>query len=120
MAGYRDLKVWELGVELALEIYRLTANFPKSEQYGLTSQLRRAAVSIPSNIAEGHARKSQAELRRYLNIAKGSLAELETQLIIARELGFVVSDNVTKVLSMAENESRMISGLMRSLESPQS
>ena len=83
MAGYRDLKVWELGVELAREVYRVTGDFPKDELYGLTNQLRRAAVSIPSNIAEGHARKTQKELSRYLNIAKGSLAELETQLIIA-------------------------------------
>jgi four helix bundle protein len=116
MAGYRDLKVWELGVDLALEVYRLTANFPKSEQYGLTSQLRRAAVSIPSNIAEGHARKTQPEFHRYLHIAKGSLAELETQLIIAKELGFADRDNVTMVLRMAENESRMLSGLMGSVK----
>ena len=72
MAGYRDLKVWRLGVELTLRIYRETANFPRQEIYGLTSQLRRAAVSIPSNIAEGHARKTQNEFRRFLDIAKGS------------------------------------------------
>ncbi|BBO34040.1 four helix bundle protein [Lacipirellula parvula] len=75
MASYRDLKVWQLGVDIALEVYRITGNFPKSEQYGLTSQLRRAAVSIASNIAEGHARKTQKELHRFCNIAKGSLAE---------------------------------------------
>jgi four helix bundle protein len=83
MAGYRELKVWQLGVDLALEVYRLTEAFPKSELYGLTSQMRRAAVSISSNIAEGHARKTRREMQRYVNIAKGSLAELETQLIIA-------------------------------------
>jgi four helix bundle protein len=120
MAGYRDLKVWQLGVELAIEIYRLTGSFPKNEQYGLTRQLRRAAVSIASNIAEGHARKSQVELRRYLNIAKGSLAELETQLIIAKELGFSSAADIETVMSMAEKESRMISGLMRSIESTKS
>jgi four helix bundle protein len=120
MGSYRDLKVWQLGVELSIEVYRLTSSFPKSEQYGLTSQLRRAAVSIASNIAEGHARKSQVELRRYLNIAKGSLAELETQLIIAKELGFASIADIEKVMSIAENESRMISGLMRSIESAKS
>lgn len=115
MASYQDLKVWQLGVQLALAVYRLTAKFPKSEQYGITNQLRRAAVSIASNIAEGHARKSQPELHRYLNIAKGSLAELETQLIIARELGFADRPEIETILGMAENESRMLSGLLRSV-----
>jgi four helix bundle protein len=113
MPSYRDLQIWQLGVDLALEIYRLTADFPKHEQYGLTSQLRRAAVSIPSNIAEGHARKTQREFQRFLNIAKGSLAELETQLTIAKELGFGDVEKIPKVMAIAENESRMISGLMR-------
>lgn len=116
MASYRDLKVWQLGVDIALEVYRITGNFPKSEQYGLTSQLRRAAVSIASNIAEGHARKTQKELHRFLNIAKGSLAELETQLIIARELGFADDKSTETLFAMADNESKMLSGLMRSIK----
>ena len=116
MASYRDLKVWQLGVDIALEVYRITGDFPKSEQYGLTSQLRRAAVSIASNIAEGHARKTQKELHRFLNIAKGSLAELETQLIIARELGFADGKSMETLFAMAENESRMLIGLMRSIK----
>ena len=115
MGSYRDLKVWQLGVDLALEVYRVSTDFPKSEQYGLTSQLRRAAVSIASNIAEGHARKTQKELHRFLNIAKGSLAELETQLIIASELGFVDKGRIETLLAMTDRESRMISGLMRTL-----
>lgn len=115
MAGYRELKVWQLGVELSLGVYRLTAEFPKSELYGLTSQLRRAAVSIPSNIAEGHARKTRREMQRFANIAKGSLAELETQLIIAGKLGFVADDVLRDMLDKAEQESRMLSGLLRSL-----
>lgn len=115
MASYRDLKVWQLGVELAVEIYRLTAAFPKQEQYGLTSQMRRAAVSVASNIAEGHARKTQMELQRYLNIAKGSLAELETQMTIAGELGFADAAAMTKVVALADQESRMLSGLLRSV-----
>ncbi len=117
MPGYRDLKVWELGVELAREVYRVTGDFPKDEFYGLTSQLRRAAVSIPSNIAEGHARKTQKELSRYLNIAKGSLAELETQLIIADQLGFGNSRNIQTLLELADRESRMLSGLLRKVKS---
>jgi four helix bundle protein len=114
MAGYRELKVWQLGVDLTVEIYRLTESFPKSELYGLTSQLRRAAVSIPSNIAEGHARKTRREMQRYVNIAKGSLAELETQLIIARELGYASDDALSKLLQLTEQESRMLSGLLKS------
>jgi four helix bundle protein len=115
LAGYRELKVWQLGVDLSLEIYRLTAEFPKSELYGLTSQLRRAAVSIPSNIAEGHARKTRREMQRFANIAKGSLAELETQLIIAGEFGFIAQDTLHDILQTTEQESRMLSGLLRSL-----
>ncbi len=80
MAGYRDLKTWQLGIELTLDIYRLTVQFPSDERYGLTSQLRRTAVSVPSNIAEGHARKTPKEMIRFTAIAKGSLAEVETQL----------------------------------------
>lgn len=114
MAGYRDLKVWQLGVDIALEVYRVTAEFPKSEVYGLTSQLRRAAVSIPSNIAEGHARKTQREMQRFANIAKGSLAELETQLIIAGELGFLNNEALRKLMEIADHESRMLSGLLKS------
>ena len=116
MASYRDLKVWQLGVDIALEVYRITSDFPKSEQYGLTSQLRRAAVSIASNIAEGHARRTQKELQRFLSIAKGSLAELETQLIIARELGFADGKSMENLFAMADNESKMLSGLMRSIK----
>ena len=89
MSSYRDLKVWQLGIEISLEVYRVTNNFPKHELYGLTSQLRRAAVSIPSNIAERQARKTPKEMARFLDIAKGSLAEIETQLIIASKLGYL-------------------------------
>lgn len=78
MAGYRELKVWRLAMELAEEIYKLCTEFPKHEVYGLTSQLQRAAVSVPSNIAEGQARNSSKEFNHFLGIARGSLAELET------------------------------------------
>ncbi len=119
MAGYRELKVWQLGVDLAIDVYRLTNDFPKSELYSLTSQLRRAAVSIPSNIAEGHARKTQREMQRFANIAKGSLAELETQLIIAGKLGFVSDETLKRMMLTTEQESRMLSGLLKSLRESQ-
>jgi four helix bundle protein len=90
--SFKDLYVWRLGVELAETIYRITAGFPKAELFGLTSQMRRAAVSIPSNIAEGRARNSSREFLHFLSISRGSLAELETQLEIAVRLNYTGSD----------------------------
>lgn len=116
MAGFKELKVWQLGVEISLDIYRLTVQFPKDEQYGLTSQLRRAAVSVPSNIAEGHGRKTPKEMIRFASIAKGSLGEIETQLIIAGELKYAEKETINAILQKAEQESRMLSGLIRSLQ----
>ena len=86
---YKDLKVWQKAYDLCLNAYRITAAFPKDERYGLTSQIRRSAVSIPSNIAEGYGRKSRADYIRMLYIAYGSVCELETQTLLARDLGFV-------------------------------
>ncbi len=114
MAGYRDLKVWQQGMEITREIYQLTTGFPKDELYGLTSQIRRCAVSIPSNIAEGHSRDSPKELARFVSIAKGSLAELETQLLIAKELRFGDLATIDNLLQLAEQEGRMLTGLRRS------
>ena len=116
VSSYRDLKVWQLGIELTIAVYHLTKVFPVEEKYGLTSQMCRAAVSIPSNIAEGHGRKSNNELIRFLGIAKGSLAELETQLIIAEKLGYCNSSKTRKLLDLTEQESRMLSGLLKSLQ----
>jgi four helix bundle protein len=90
--NFRELDVWHLGVELAETVYRFTARFPKSEVFALTSQMRRAAVSIPSNIAEGRARDSQREFLHFLSISRGSLAELETQLELAIRLDYADSD----------------------------
>ena len=90
--SYQDLIVWQKAMDLVTEIYRITKNFPKEEIYGLTNQMRRAAISIPSNIAEGHARKSRAEYIRFLSIAQGSRAELETQILIAVRLGYLADD----------------------------
>lgn len=89
MGNFKELIVWQKSVDLVTEIYRITEVFPKSEIYGLTSQIRRASVSIPSNIAEGHSRRSSVDYIQFLKIARGSLAELETQLIIARKLDFI-------------------------------
>ena len=90
--SFRDLDVWHLGVELAETVYRVTARFPKSELFALSSQMRRAAVSIPSNIAEGRARNSTREFLHFLSISRGSLAELETQLELAVRLDYADSD----------------------------
>lgn len=117
MQSYRELKVWEIGIEITLSVYRLTSRFPEAEKFGLTSQLRRAATSIPSNIAEGHARGSTKEMLRFLSIARGSLAEVETQLIIARRLSYASERDIEGVLRLSDEESRMLSGLRKSLES---
>jgi four helix bundle protein len=89
MDSHKDLDVWKLSIELVVDIYKLTETFPKSELYGITSQIRRAAVSIPSNIAEGSARKNTKEYVQFLYIALGSLAEMETQLIICQRLNYI-------------------------------
>jgi len=86
---HKDLDVWKLGIELVAQIYKITSHFPATEKFGLTSQMQRAAVSIPSNIAEGAARNSEKEYIHFLYISLGSLAELETQLIISQKLGFL-------------------------------
>ena len=110
---HKDLDVWKKSIELVTEIYSITANFPNEEKYGIVSQIRRAAVSIPSNIAEGCARFSDKENLRFLDIARGSLAELETQLIISKNLGFIDSDNLIKKISTI---AQMLSGLKRHLK----
>jgi four helix bundle protein len=116
VSSYRDLGVWEKGMQLAKHVYQLTASFPKHEVYGISSQLQRAAVSIPANIAEGHALASTKQFLRHLSIAKGSLAELETLLTVAEQLNYCQSDTVGEILSRCDEASRMLSGLQRSLK----
>ena len=94
MRGFRDLRVWQGGMELVESVYRVTQSFPKQAIYGLTSQLRRAAVSIPANIAEGHCRQHIKEYLNFLSIAQGSIAELETELEIACRLKYIASDDL--------------------------
>jgi len=115
MAGYRDLKVWQAAMKLAGETYRLSAHFPKHETYGLASQLQRSAVSVPSNIAEGHGRNSNKEFLHFLGIASGSLAELETQLILAQQLGYLTGELINPVLQISDEVGKMLKGLQKSL-----
>jgi len=115
--SFRDLKVWQSGIDLAEEVYRLTQSFPKQEMYGLSSQMQRAAVSIPSNIAEGHGRDSTKEFLHFLSVALGSLFELETQLTLAGRLGYLDKGELENVLSRMDEISRMMRGLQKSLSS---
>jgi four helix bundle protein len=114
MQGHKDLLVWQKAMDLVITIYCLTRDFPKHETYGLASQIHRAAVSVPSNIAEGHALKQTQAYARHLAIASGSLAEVETQLEIAGRLGYN-RDECQKILVQAGEIGRMLMGLRRSI-----
>ena len=113
--NFKDLRVWQQSIDLVKNVYRVTQNFPKEEIYGLTSQIRRAAVSIPSNIAEGQARKSHAEFKKFLTYSSGSAAELETQLVIARELEFLDKSVFANFQSRLEEIQKMTFALMNYL-----
>ena len=114
MGDYRHLAVWKRGHGLALGIYRSTQSFPDHERYGLTAQLRRAAVSIVSNIAEGTGRQSDRELARFVRIAHGSLCEVECQLLISRDLGYLHSDGWRVLDADSRELGKMLNGLIRS------
>jgi len=113
--NFRDLKVWQVGQKLVVEIYRVSGVFPDSERYGLTSQMRRAAVSVPSNIAEGFNRYHNKEYRHFLYVALGSCAELETQMEIALNLGFLDSEKYESVIDVIDHESRMLRRLIEAV-----
>lgn len=113
--SYKDLLVWQKSISLVKQIYQLTETLPQSEKFGLSSQIRRAAVSIPSNIAEGYGRNYQAERRQFLALAVGSARELETQLLIVRELDFDKGPNWSKAENQLIEILKMLSGLSRSL-----
>ena len=115
--SYRDLKVWQRGMKLVEQVYTLTEPFPASEKYELTSQLRRAAVSVPSNIAEGWGHSSQEQYIHFLELARSSLFEIETQIRIANRLGYVNADERDQLLSETDAQSKMLLSLMRSLRS---
>jgi four helix bundle protein len=114
--SYKDLIAWQMGMQLVEEVYTITRGFPKEELYGLIQQLRRAAVSIPSNIAEGHSRIGSREFVHRLSIAHGSLAEVETQIEIARRLGYITPEEVAAIGDIAAEVGRIINGLINSLE----
>jgi four helix bundle protein len=113
--SYRDLNVWQLSIELVKGVYRITQKFPAAEIYALTSQIRRAAISIPSNIAEGQGRASSKEFRQFLGIAMGSMAELETQLIIATEIDYMTSFELDRFQSSIDTIRKMTKSLAKNL-----
>jgi len=116
MTSHKELKVWQKSIELVKSIYEFTNSFPQSEQFGLTSQMRRAAVSIPSNIAEGCGRNSNNELIHFLYIVLGSAAELETQIIISNELNFLDNEKSEKLLNLNFEIIKMTSSLINSIK----
>ena len=112
---HKKLEAWKQSMDLVIEIYRTTENFPSQEIYGLTNQIRRAAVSIPSNIAEGAARQTKKEFSNYLHMAQGSLSELDTQVELARRLGYLDAKSWSTLDTRMEQIDKMISGLIRHL-----
>ncbi len=115
--SYRDLIVWQKAMDIVELVYHATENFPKVEQYGLASQMRRAAVSVPSNIAEGQSRHSTKEFISFLSIARGSNAEIETQLIIAVRLNFLNQTDADIIFDKCAEVGKMLNSLIASLES---
>jgi len=111
MQRFTDLIVWQRSHALVLQVYRLTKSFPSDERFGLTSQLRRAVLSVPTNIAEGSKRQTNPEYARFLNIAEGSLAETEYLLMVSRDLGYLSAATTTPALAEAEEIARMLNGL---------
>jgi four helix bundle protein len=114
--NFRDIKAWQKGHELALQAYRFTASFPDSERYGLTSQIRRAAISVPANIAEGCGRNSEADFARFLHIAMGSASELEYLLLVSRDLGFVAANTHNDFERNVVEVKRMLTGFVQKLK----
>ena len=116
LKNYKELKVWQRSYQLCLEIYRITKEFPKEERYGLTSQTRRAAVSVPSNIAEGYGRKTTLEYIQALYIAYGSNCELETQILLSGDLGYINEEGIKKLQEEISEVERMLKALIKSLK----
>lgn len=114
--SFRDLEVWQLAMDLVVSVYRITGSFPRHEIYGLTAQMRRAAVSIPANIAEGHARRSDAFYLNHLNIALGSQAELLTEIDVASRLEYLDRDTALSFSQQVDRVRQMLHGLRRSLQ----
>ena len=115
--NFKDLTIWKRSIGLAKEIYLISETFPKTELYGLTTQLRHAAISIPSNIAEGHTRRHTKEFRQFLHVALGSLAEVETLLVLAIELKFIQQESAVPLQKEIEELSKMTNALLSKLKS---
>jgi len=114
--SYRDLSAWQRSRELVAAVYELSAHFPSDERFGLTSQVRRSAISVPSNIAEGYGRGSGVDYARFLRIARGSLYEVETQLILACDLEYISRSDVEGMRELINAAARPLSGLIKSIE----
>ena len=117
MASYKELKVWQKGIHLVKDIYKVTDAFPKGEHFGLVDQLRRASISIPSNIAEGNGRHSRGDYIHYLHIARGSCYEMETQVIISKELGFLDEAQYQSLSTQIDEVGRMLNAMIQKLSS---
>ena len=116
VTSYKDLLIWQKGIRLVVLVYKLTEGFPKEEIYSLSSQIKRTTISIPSNIAEGFGRRTDKSFGHFLNISRGSLNELETQLIIAKELDFIKDEKLyNEILLLLEEESKMLNAFSKSL-----
>lgn len=116
-SDYKELQVWQKAMDLVVEIYKISKLLPKEETYGISDQIRRAVVSIPSNIAEGQSRNSAKEFIQFLSIARGSLAELETQLLICTKVNILSEDNIAEAQNITTEVGKMIKGLMNKLNS---
>ena len=114
--SYRDLIAWQKAMELVAEVYRLSQTFPPEELYGLTNQIRGAAVAIPSNIAQGQGKSSSGQFKLFLGHARGSLFELETQILIIRQLDYINAEEATKIIGLAGEVGRLLNGLINSLK----
>ena len=116
LKSYRDLKVWQKAYQLCLDVYKKTADFPNEEKYGLISQIKRAAISVVSNIAEGYGRKTTPEYIQFLYVAYGSICELETQILLSGDLGFMSSEHLETIQQDIREVERMLKALIESLE----
>jgi four helix bundle protein len=114
--SYRDLAAWQRARELVVAVYEASADFPGDERFGLTAQVRRSAVSVPSNIAEGYGRGARADYARFLRVARGSLFEVEAQLVLASDLGMLKDDALARLQHAINEVARPLSGLIRSIE----
>jgi four helix bundle protein len=115
--SFRDLRIWQDAMSLAEDCYRLTRAFPREEMFGLTSQIRRAAASVPANIAEGHGREHTGSFIQYLRIAQGSLKELESHLLLAERVGITTAKNIKTALDQCQASGKMLRVIIRSLQS---